>query len=264
MRLTGDKNFDDLAPRFQRKVYGGLKGQIRLAVLEKDLGDFFPRALLPAQDKPLNILDAGGGSGPFSVSLASLGHHVTLCDLSGNMLEQARTRFSDQALSDRLKIVQGAIQDHTSPGYDLVLCHAVLEWVADPKELIRHLMRLTKPNGILSLTFYSLTGMIFKNLLRTNYKKITDEDYSGLPGGLTPTWPRKPDEVLEWLCPHPFGILCHSGMRVFHDYILDIKDQKKDPHIVVDLELKFSRKSPFREMGRYQHILGRKSPADAH
>ena len=53
-------------------------------------------------------------------------------------------------------------------------------------------------------------------------------------------------------------------MRVFHDYILDIKDQKKDPHIVVDLELKFSRKSPFREMGRYQHILGRKSPADAH
>ena len=105
MSLTGDKNFDDLAPRFQRKIYGGLKGQIRLAVLEKDLGEFFPRALLPAQDKPLNILDAGGGSGPFSVSLATFGHHITLCDLSGNMLEQARTRFSDQGLSDRLKIV---------------------------------------------------------------------------------------------------------------------------------------------------------------
>jgi tRNA 5-carboxymethoxyuridine methyltransferase len=261
MNLT-DKNFDDLAPRFQRKIYGGLKGRIRLAVLEKDLEEFYPRALLPAQGQPLNILDAGGGSAPFSIGLANLGHHITLCDLSENMLEQARTRFSDQDLSDRLKIVQGAIQDHSSPGYDLVLCHAVLEWVADPQKLIRHLMGLTKPFGILSLTFYNLAGMIFKNLLRTNYKKITDQDFSGLPGGLTPTWPRKPDEVLGWLSPHPFEILCHSGMRVFHDYILDIRDQKKDPDIVVGLELKFSRTSPFREMGRYQHILGQKSPAD--
>jgi len=44
----------------------------------------------------------------------------------------------------------------------------------------------------------------------------------------------------------------------------DIQDQGKDPHIVVDLKLKFLRISLFREMGRYQYILGRKSMADSH
>jgi S-adenosylmethionine-dependent methyltransferase len=259
--MTSDRNFDDLAPRFQRKVYGGLKGQLRLAVLEKDLKDFYPRALLPAQDRPLNILDAGGGTAPFSIDLAKLGHRVTLCDLSKKMLAQAENNFLDLNLSDGLELFHGPIQEHSPQrfsGYDLVLCHAVLEWVQDPEGLIRHLMRLLAVNGMLSLTFYNLTGMIFKNLLRTNYKKILEKDYSGLPGGLTPTWPRRPEEVLEWLSIHPFEIFCHSGMRVFHDYILDIKDRERDPSTVMALELKLSRRLPYRDMGRYQHILGQK------
>ena len=260
--MESDRNFDDLAPRFQRKVYGGLKGRIRLAILEKDLGDYYPQALLPAaQSRPLNILDAGGGAGPFSIGLAKLGHRITLCDISEKMLDQAENKFSDLNLANQLELLHCPIQEHrpkTLSGYDLVLCHAVLEWVHDPKGLIRHLMRLLAANGILSLTFYSLTGMIFKNLLRTNYQKILKKDFSGLPGGLTPTWPRKPEEVLEWLALHPFQILCHSGMRVFHDYILDIKDRDREPDTVMELELKLSRQLPYRDMGRYQHILGRK------
>ncbi|MCP3942630.1 MAG: methyltransferase [Desulfobacteraceae bacterium] len=264
--MEKDKNFDDLALRFQRKVYGGLKGRIRLAVLKKDLKEFFRQALLPAGDQPLNILDAGGGSGPFSIHLAKLGHRITLCDLSEKMLSQAKNRFSDHNLADRLDLFQGPIQEHRSNkhcGYDLVLCHAVLEWVHDPKDLIHHLMRLLKMNGMLSLTFYNLTGMIFKNLLRTNYKKILEKDYAGSPGGLTPTWPRKPEEVLEWIACHPFQILGHSGIRVFHDYILNTKDQDMEPDTVMELELKLSRQLPYRDMGRYQHILGYKKKETA-
>jgi S-adenosylmethionine-dependent methyltransferase len=32
-----DRNFDDLTEKFKRKVYGGLKGEIRLAVIWRDL-----------------------------------------------------------------------------------------------------------------------------------------------------------------------------------------------------------------------------------
>ena len=260
--LEKDRNFDDLAPRFRRKVYGGLKGGIRLAVLEKDLKEFFPQALLPtSQGPPLNILDAGGGTGPFSIGMAKLGHRITLCDLSEKMLDQAQADFWALGLSDRLELFHGPIQEHqpkSLSGYDLVLCHAVLEWVHDPKELIRHLMRLLTANGMLSLTFYNLAGMIFKNLLRTNYKKIMEKDYSGLPGGLTPSCPLKSEEVLGLLSSYPFQVLCHSGMRVFHDYILDIRDREKGPETVVALELEFSRQVPYRDMGRYQHILGRR------
>ena len=261
--MNSDRNFDDLALKFRRKVYGGLKGRIRLAVLEKDLTEFYPDALKPPEKNPIKIMDAGGGYGPFSLRLAKLGHEVTLCDLSEKMLEFAPQDVEKKDIEDRVTIVQSPIQElpcrHQGP-YDMVLCHAVLEWVHDPEDLIKYLIKYLKPGGILSLTFYNLVGMIYKNLLRTNYKRILDKDYKGFPGSLTPTHPRHPREVMTWLSNHPLTIVCHSGMRVFHDYILDMDDKEKEPDTVVDLELKLSRQSPYRNMGRYQHILCKKSP----
>ncbi len=257
--METDRNFDDLAPRFRRKVYGGLKGQIRLAVLEKDLREFYPPAMAPADDKSLNILDAGGGYGPFSLGLARLGHEITLCDLSANMLDLAREKFTKEGADKKLTICHGPIQalpQKSNAPFDLILCHAVLGWVVDPRSLIRHLMDLLPEGGMLSLTFYNLNGMIYKNLLRTNYKKILKKAYTGYRGSLTPTWPRTPETVLDWLSDHPLEILCHSGIRVFHDYILDPTDRDRDPDTVKALELEFSRQLPFRDLGRYQHILG--------
>ncbi len=258
--MKNDRNFDDLAPRFRRKVYGELKGRIRLAVLEKDIMEFYPRAMTQAGDQPLNILDAGGGHGPFSLGLARLGHEITICDLSRNMLDIAEKNFTKAGADHRLTLCHGPVQELSSDrgAFDLILCHGVLGWVADPEIFIHCLMSLLSAGGALSLSFYNLTGMIYKNLLRTNYKKILDKSYSGYPGGLTPTWPREPETVLAWLRSHPFDILCHSGIRVFHDYILNPEDRKRDPDTVIDLELKFSRKLPYRDLGRYQHILGLK------
>ncbi|WDP87623.1 MAG: methyltransferase domain-containing protein [Desulfobacter sp.] len=260
--MKTDKNFDDLAPKFQRKVYGGLKGEIRLAVMEKDLTEFYPPALSLAEDSPLTILDAGGGYGPFSIGLAKRGHRVVLCDLSKNMLDIARENFSKQGVQDRLTLCHGPVQK-LSPGqyppFDLILCHGVIGWVAAPEQLIDHLLSLLPVNGALSLSFYNLFGMIYKNLLRANYKKILTQEYNGFPGSLTPTWPRTPKEVLNWLSKPGFEILCHSGIRVFHDYILKPDLRERDPETVKALELKFSREQPFKDLGRYQHILGLKA-----
>ena len=41
--MSGDRNFDDLAPRFKRNVYGGLKGELRLRVLQRDFDEFIPQ-----------------------------------------------------------------------------------------------------------------------------------------------------------------------------------------------------------------------------
>lgn len=257
--MKTDRNFDDLAPKFRRKVYGGLKGKIRLAVLEKDLGEFYPPAMKKACARPLNILDAGGGHGPFSLGLARLGHRITICDISRKMLDIAEENFFALGLEHRLKICHNPVQKLNAENhdpFDLILCHGVLGWVADPQGLIRHLMSLLPAGGCLSLSFYNLTGMIYKNLLRTNYKKILNKTYTGYPGSLTPTWPRESAQVLAWLGEHTFEIRCHSGIRVFHDYILNLEDQNRAPDTVMALELEFSRKLPYRDLGRYQHILG--------
>jgi S-adenosylmethionine-dependent methyltransferase len=259
-KTNTDRNFDDLAPKFQRKVYGGLKGRIRLSVLKKDLTEFFPKALSPAEDKPLRILDAGSGYGPFSLNMAKLGHMVTLCDISAKMLELASKNIAEKKIKTPVKQCNCPIQDLSLENgpYDLILCHALLEWVNDPKDLIFHLLKHLKKDGILSLTFYNLNGMIFKNLLRANYKKIQDKDYCGWSGSLTPTNPIEPEMVMKWLTAHSLDILCHSGMRVFHDYIFD-PEHRGDPETIIEMELKFSRRMPYRDLGRYQHVIVQKT-----
>lgn len=254
--MMKDRNFDDLAERFRRNVYGGLKGRIRLEVLHRDLGEFFPQALQAVGEEPLRILDAGGGSGPFSLPMAAMGHHVTLCDLSEAMLEIARETISSQQLQ-QVTLIHGPVQALPVPArpFDLVLCHAVLEWVEDPQALLHQLAQQLQPGGLLSLTFYNRHGLVFKNLLRTNYKKILKEDYAGSRGSLTPTWPRDPCQVLQWVGEEGFRVLCHSGMRVFHDYILDNDKRDREPDTVVALELQFSRQLPYRDLGRYQHLV---------
>lgn len=267
--METDRNFDGLAGRLNKKIYGSLKGKIRLKVLEKDLTEFLPEAMAPAAGRPLRILDAGGGTGPFSVSLARLGHRITLCDLSKEMLALAEKNFADHGVPDRLTLCEGPIQG-MDPGkfqdFDLILCHAVVEWVPDPEQMLQRLLAMLKPGGGLSLTFYNRDGLVFKNLLRANYKKVLEKSWAGYPGSLTPTWPRTVSQVQEWLAGQPFECLCHSGIRVFHDYILDPEDQAKDPATVLQLELAYSRIPPFRDLGRYQHLLGIKTeglPADA-
>lgn len=87
MSNGSDRNFDDLTEKFSRKVYGGLKGDVRLAVIWRDLLSVMP-AINSSQ--PIRVLDVGGGLGQMSVRLAELGHHVTYNDVSLNMSAVAK------------------------------------------------------------------------------------------------------------------------------------------------------------------------------
>lgn len=262
-----DRNFDDLAPRFGRNIYGGLKGRIRLAVLNRDFAEHLPIApyvpLTP--EKTLRILDAGGGQGQFSLPLARAGHTLTLCDISARMLAVARAEAEVMGLDDRVNFVLGPVQalpvgDTESGKYDLILCHALLEWVADPWAVLAALMAQLKPGGHLSLIFYNQHGLEYKNLLRTNFKKIQSADYSSFRGSLTPINPLVPAEVQAQLENRGLRLICHSGIRVFYDYILDPVARNREPDTIVALELDYSQRDPYRALGRYVHMLVRKLP----
>ena len=55
-----DRSFDNVADHFEKKVYGGLKGEIRLAVLRRDIFEYTD-ALTKTLGRPLRILDVGAG-----------------------------------------------------------------------------------------------------------------------------------------------------------------------------------------------------------
>lgn len=119
-----DRHFDELATRFAEKIYGGAKGAIRLAVLQADLADALP-------DRPLRVLDIGAGLGHMALWLAERGHHVTLAEPAAPMLEGAQARFAEAGQSATfIQAPWQALLGQLTEPYDLVLCHAVLEWLA--------------------------------------------------------------------------------------------------------------------------------------
>jgi S-adenosylmethionine-dependent methyltransferase len=73
---------------------------------------------------PCTLLDAGGGTGRFSIQLAAQGNAVTHLDLSLDMIKIARTTASDRGVAG-IDFIQGSITDlSTFPDrvFDIVLC----------------------------------------------------------------------------------------------------------------------------------------------
>lgn len=253
-----DRNFDDLTPRFRRNIYATLKGQLRLAVLRRDFEQF---EVAPS-GRPLRILDVGAGQGQFALELARQGHELTLTDISSSMLDEARQLFEPygNTISPPTLICCAAQELQylfPLPSFDVVLCHAVMEWLQEPQRLLEYLIPQVKAGGIISIIFYNQHGLIFKNLLRTNFKKIATGDMRGKRGSLTPLNPLAPDQVRQWFASAGLRMISESGIRVFHDYILDDQLRNQQGEALIEQELAFSQKNPYKDLGRYMHFLAK-------
>jgi S-adenosylmethionine-dependent methyltransferase len=107
------------------------------------------------EDRPLRILDIGGGDGMDAIHFASLGHSVTLTDCSSTMLSEAKKTADKQGVIERLRFIQTgpeAVPDlvHEKP-FDLILCHMMIEFVPDARSLLRNACKLLSPKGLFSV-----------------------------------------------------------------------------------------------------------------
>lgn len=251
-----DRNFDDLVERFGQKIYQGAKGQIRLAILQEDLLAQMPEL---TTGRPLRILDAGAGTGHMAMWLAGMGHEVVLCDLSSAMLAQAQSNFREQGLSrERVHFIHSPIQElqgQLQGPFDLILFHAVLEWLERPHATLLQLIPWLMPQGRLSLMFYNIHSMVYRNLLRGNFRKVESGSFAGETGGLTPQNPLEPAEVRQWCERAGLQLECSSGIRVIHDYMSRELQQTRSMEDLIRLESRYGRIEPYRSLGRYMHYL---------
>ena len=245
-----DRHFDELATHFANKIYGGAKGQIRLAVLQADLIEALPK-------KPLRVLDIGAGLGHMSLWLAGLGHDVTLAEPAAPMLEGAKAQFAEKNLNATfIHKPWQALEESVEGRFDVVICHAVLEWLADPFSILPTLKALTAPEGWLSLAFYNQDALTYRNLLKGNFNRAQQAHMPGQEGGLTPQRPIDPRALAMQLEGH-WSIQSQSGVRVFHDYMPSPFQQKADRSALVEMELAYRRHPSFMGLGRYLHWLCR-------
>ncbi len=257
--MTTDNHFEQLSQRFARNIYATPKGQIRLQLLQQDL------APLMAPSDQL-ILDAGGGQGQLARWCAQQGHRLVLCDISAQMLEQARQTNHAEGLSSQFELLESSIEafsQNEPRQFDLILCHAVLEWVADPAPLLAGLVANLKPGGHLSLMFYNRDSIVLRNALRGNFRKALSPDLGGNGSGLTPTHPCQSQQIEALLEQLSLKIKLRAGVRCFYDYLPLKVRQEYAFDDILQLEQRFRHQPPYSQMARYLHLIARK-PENEH
>lgn len=250
--MTEDQVFNGRAERFKDKIYGSSKGELRLALVWRDM-----QAQLPLQQSPLRCWDAGGGLGQISAKLAALGHQVCLSEPALDMLELAR-----KELPEGVRCRQETLQQHRPPegGYDLVVCHAVLEWLSQPEAAMEHLINALTPGGYLSLLFYNVHAIALANLAKGNLYKVQAEKFAGEPGSFTPPSPQDPLTVVRQLETLGLEVVGRRSMRFALDLMPRALRAQRSLEDVMAVEWQYGAREPYWQLGRYVHVVCRKPP----
>ena len=260
-----DRSFDAIADHFEKKVYGGLKGEIRLAVLRRDIFEYSSQ-MSEALGRPLRILDVGAGLAQIAIELAAQGHNVVINDISANMLEKAKA--SAEKIDKKLDItwyvcpyqaLEEKLAQKETEKFDLIMSHALLEWLAEPAAVMDFFDKHLIDGGALSVCFYNPASFDYRNLIMGNFNLLDNTDYKAdNKKSLTPNHPVAKEEVESWLKAHDYQTVRSSGLRVFHDYAPLKRGGHNDPDAVIRMELRYSQLEPYKWLGRYLHILAKR------
>ena len=121
--------------------------------------DFIADALRPG----CRVLDAGGGSGRYTVELARRGCEVTLVDISPEEVRFAGERLAEAGLGGRC--LCGDIRELGALGdgeFDLTLCYgAPLSYCTEGRDrAVSELMRVTRPGGTVAVSVNGVWGIL--------------------------------------------------------------------------------------------------------
>ncbi len=250
MNNKPDQSFDTILDKFDRNIYGSSKGKLRHELLLHYL-----LTVLDLRGHPLNIIDVGAGTGVMTQAMLDLGHQVTFNDLSQESVEIGKKKLGGYSNVDFL---QGTLSELSRQSfYDVVICHAVLEWLQNPYDALQKMIGLVKPGGSLSLSFFNLDAHRFGNVLYGNFDYVLN----GMPRKnnvrLNPNNALPVQDVLAKLAEFPVEIIHTAGIRCFHDY-LKIKQQQVDDYDKLkQLEMLYGLQAPYKWLGKYFHIIVR-------
>jgi S-adenosylmethionine-dependent methyltransferase len=252
-----DTFFNGIANKFDNNIYGTSKGRLRHQMLLHYLS-----ALIHSPQR-LDVLDAGGGTGMMSLEFAQAGHQVTLCDGSEEVLDIAKQRLAGATLPSATNtcVEQTDILSLNYPQqFDVVLCHAVLEWLQEPLVIVDKLFTQLRQGGRLSLSFFNRDAALFNNAIWGNFDYIEAGLKARNQVRLNPHNAQGPIEILQYIKhKYPTYIIEHkAGIRCFHDYLQDRSKQVTEYDKIFALEMKYGATEPYMWLGKYFHLIIKK------
>ncbi|CAN5440788.1 methyltransferase [soil metagenome] len=213
-------------------------------------------------DGPLDVVDIGGGTGGSAVRIAGLGHRVSVIDPSPDALasldRRARERGVEVAgrqgdLSDLLDLVGPSC-------VDLVLCHGVLEVVADPAAALAGIREVLRPGGHLSLVVAQQHAAVIARAMAGHFAQATallDPSTGAGHGRTGRRFTRAEAETL--LVDTGFEVVSAHGVRVFADLVpgslLDLEPGATAA--LVELERAVAARPEYLPLATQLHLLAR-------
>lgn len=239
MRLSGIETRLDL---FQQRPLERLRYLVTEANLVRHLGS-----------GPANVLDVAGGNGVEAVRLAALGHEVTVLDPAGAMLSTAIETAEVLDVADRMHVVQAgaldAIELFGAHEFDVVLCHNLLHFVDDPREVLTAVIAPLRPGGILSVLgpnsdFDPMHAVVRELDPDQAVRSLASEAPVG--------------EIVAMLAELGVEEVVRYGVRCVSDLLPDVGD---DPEFLADLErleLAMADRMPQLLTARFFHLVARR------
>ena len=224
---------------------------------------------IPVESRPLRILDAGGGNGLASLTLARMNHQVDLVDLSRKMLDDARAKAALAGVTDRLRThasdILGIADQFAENEFDIVLCHNVIQFVDDVIPLLQVLHRVLKPGGFLSLVTSNQHALPYQAAfgeqdLDKAYELLDPSDQHNPVFDIV-AHEYQPDEVMAWLTEMGLSLEKHYGIRCLSDYwgTTEQKDASVVQEKLKKLEMELTERAPYKLTARQFQLIARKS-----
>lgn len=249
-----DRNFDDIAHRFTQTIYQKPRGKLRLVALQQDFQDFG----LPVDT--MRVLDLGAGQGQFALWLAQRGAQVCLCEHSEEMLSVAKEHFTQASLAFKAhQCTLQTINQYEPEPFNLVLNHAVLEWLDEPFLALDIIAEKVATNGWLSIMFYQRSGHVWRQLMNGRLHDPEGGNAYLKNSGNAPKHSFDSDEVFAYLQAKGFELKRQRGIRCIYDHMNEKIRQKMDEQALFEADLKYGLVEPYRQLGRYVHLLLRKT-----
>jgi ubiquinone/menaquinone biosynthesis C-methylase UbiE len=164
--------YDNMAESYDEEFAGG-QWIIYDILTWKYITDYLP-------DQGI-VLDAGGGTGKWSIQLAQRGLTVHLVDVSSEMLKKASQKIEKKGLSNMIHISQSSITnlDFPSNHFDFVLSEGdpVSYCAEDHFTAIKELVRVAKPKTYIEIGVdnrFTFLGDYVRNLTPKNLKRFRE------------------------------------------------------------------------------------------
>ena len=203
--------------------------------------------------KKLKILDFGAG---FCITADhyAKSHDVTAVEPNNEM---RALRVGDNPYT----LVGGGIdylRDLDADSFDLVICHNVLEYADDKEAILKHLVRVTKPGGILSVVKHNLYGRVMATAV------MSDDPKSALSlldqGAENSMFGKRDVYSNEWitdLLKDEMTLIDTYGIRTFFGLSSnnDIKYTDDWYQSMLELETKACSMDEYRKVAFFNHLI---------